>query len=90
MYKHFQQTAYEEIKRVIGNREPTYEDIKKMNFLNMFIKEGKYDSFSLFYYLLYSFYLFLVLRIAPPTAIAFTFESDKVTEINGTTIPPKV
>lgn len=47
---------YEEIMKYVGDRDPTYEDLKNLTFVDMFIKEGKYYNY--YYYLIFLFSLF--------------------------------
>ena len=37
----YQQTAYDEVSAIMGHRDPTFDSIKQLHFLEMFIKEGR-------------------------------------------------
>lgn len=49
MHQNHQQTAYNEVRVVFGDRDPTFEDTKDLTFLDMFIKEGIKLIIELFY-----------------------------------------
>lgn len=40
MFPEYQQTVFEEVSSVLGDRDPTFEDVKNLAFLDMFLKEG--------------------------------------------------